>query len=210
MTGEAGSGKTVFGLQFAANCCDQGLRTVYLTGEERVADLRTQGRVLGLDLEKHEEKGLLTFVELLGKRTEEFGISLRIGSEIKKGNFAHLLHELPEGTQALVVDSLGVYAADVSPYMFKDEVDLLVYNLDEKGITCLIVLDAATSKRFDDMAMYSVYGAIRLLKRDNPFTGRRERAMDIVKMRSTKTPVEFLAFEIKQGGIALTSTVEES
>lgn len=34
--------------------------------------------------------------------------------------------------------------------------------------------------------------------------------MDIVKMRSTKTPVEFLAFEITQGGIALTSTVEES
>jgi len=208
VTGEAGAGKTVFGLQVAKSCCDQGLRTAYLSGEEKAADLRNQAKMLGWDLAELEKKGLLTFVELLGKRTKEFGISMRIGSEIKKGNFVRLIDELPEGTQALVVDSLGVYAADVTPYVFKDEVDLLVYNLDERGISSVIVLDAATSKRYDDMAMYSVFGAIRLLKRDNPFTGARERAMDIVKMRSTATPVELLPYGIGKGGIRLTAPVE--
>ena len=208
VTGGAGCGKTVLGLQFALTCCEHGLRTAYLTGEEKATDLHHQGEVLGWDLKGYEQKGLLTFIELLGKRTEEFGISLRIGSEIKKGNFVRILHEIEKETQAIIIDSLGNYAAEVSPYVFKDEVDLLVYNLDDRGITAMIILDSATSNRFDDMAMYSVYGAIKLLKRDNPFTGQRERAMDIVKMRSTATPVELLSYEIRQGGIVMTTSVE--
>lgn len=43
---------------------------------------------------------------------------------------------------------------------------------------------------------------------DDPFTSARERAMDVVKMRSTKTPVELLSYEIGKGGIRLTSQVE--
>ena len=34
ITGDAGSGKTIFGLQFAYNCCLQNLKTVYITTEE--------------------------------------------------------------------------------------------------------------------------------------------------------------------------------
>ena len=208
LTGEAGCGKTVFGLQFARSCCEQGLRTVYLTSEETAADMRTQGRTLGWDLEALEKNGGLRFVELLGKRTQEIEISVRIGTEVQKGNFAGLIRHLPEDTQVLIIDSLGPYAADVTPYTFKDQFDLLVYNLAERGITTLAILDAATSSHFDDMAMYSVHGAIRLLKRDNPFTGARERAMDIVKMRATRTPVELLPYEIGKGGIGLTAPVE--
>jgi hypothetical protein len=31
--------------------------------------------------------------------------------------------------------------------------------------------------------MYSVYGGIKLMKRDNPYLNKRERVMDIVKTR---------------------------
>ena len=205
VTGEAGCGKTVLGLQFARSGCEQGMKTVYLSSEETAADLRLQCTALGWDLEK---KGLLTFVELLGKRTKQIELSVRIGSDVAKGNFAGLIDHIPEGTQLLVIDSLGPYAADVTAYDFKDQFDLLLYNLSERGITCLVILDAATSKHFDDMAMYSVYGAIRLLRRDNPFTGRRERAMEIVKMRSTATPVDLLSYKIGKGGIKLTTQIE--
>jgi KaiC/GvpD/RAD55 family RecA-like ATPase len=34
------------------------------------------------------------------------------------------------------------------------------------------------------------------MKRENPYTGRRERVMDVVKMRSTKTPTQFMTYEI--------------
>ena len=41
------------------------------------------------------------------------------------------------------------------------------------------------------------------MKRENPYTGRRERVMDLVKMRSTKTPTQFMSYEIDDTGITL-------
>jgi len=52
-----------------------------------------------------------------------------------------------------------------------------------------------------EVALYSVHGAIRLMKRDNPYTDSRERAMEIVKMRSTAAPIEYMVYEIGKSGI---------
>ncbi len=46
------------------------------------------------------------------------------------------------------------------------------------------------------------------MKRENPYTGRRERVMDIVKMRSTKTPTQFMTYEINNNGIEIVSGIE--
>ena len=46
------------------------------------------------------------------------------------------------------------------------------------------------------------------MKRENPYTGRRERVMDIVKMRSTKTPTQFITYEIDSNGIKIVSGVD--
>ena len=51
--------------------------------------------------------------------------------------------------------------------------------------------------------LYSVYGAIRLRKRDNPYTSKRERVTDIIKIRNTKIPLEYLLFDITDKGIEL-------
>lgn len=76
-------------------------------------------------------------------------------------------------------------------------------------ITAMIILDSATSGEFNDIALYSVYGAIRLIKRENPYTGRRERVMDIIKMRSTRTPIEFIPYIISDSGIEVIENPEE-
>ncbi|MDP3622454.1 MAG: ATPase domain-containing protein, partial [Methanobacteriaceae archaeon] len=44
---------------------------------------------------------------------------------------------------------------------------------------------------------------IKLVRRENPYTGRRERVMDIIKMRSTKTPTQFLTYDIGANGIEI-------
>jgi len=46
------------------------------------------------------------------------------------------------------------------------------------------------------------------MKRENPYLGRRERVMDIVKMRSTKTLDEFLTYKINSEGIEIIPGVE--
>lgn len=207
ITGDAGSGKTIFGLQFAYNCCLQNLKTTYITTEEDADDLYIQSSAFDWDIHGCTDQGYLNFIELAKIRAEVTEAEVKIEIESMKGNFAKLLENLPEGTQAVVIDNIGSYTAKLTPYEFRSRLDLLVYELKKRNITALIILDSATSDEFNEIALFSVYGAIKLMKRENPYTGRRERVMDIVKMRSTKTPTQFLTYEINNNGIEINSGI---
>jgi KaiC/GvpD/RAD55 family RecA-like ATPase len=210
ITGDAGSGKTIFGLQFANRSCVDGLKTVYISTEENAIDLRLQGKSFGWDLEDFEKNGYLKFMELVDFRAKEIETALIIDIKAVKGNFSALLDNLPENTQVLIIDSLGSHTANLTASEFRDRFDLLIYNLKSKNITALIIFDSPTSKEYNDIALFSAHGAIRLLKRENPYVGRRERAMDIIKMRNTRTPVQLLTYEINSDGIRISMSSESS
>ena len=203
VTGDAGSGKTIFGLQFAKSSCAQGFKTTYITTEEDANDLYTQAESFNWDIKSQTETGNLSFIELAGVRAKVTEAEMSIDIGAMKGNFTKFVNEIPEDTNTVVIDNIGSYTAKLTPYEFRDRFDLLVYELKKRDITALIILDSATSKEFNEIALFSVYGAMRLMKRENPYTGRRERVMDIVKMRSTKTPTQFMSYEINSDGISM-------
>ncbi len=205
VTGDPGTGKTIFGIEFAKSCCEQGIKTAYLSTEENASDLRLQGESFGWALESFEEKSILKFIDITGNRVAEIESALSISMEARKGNFGELIENLPEGTRVLIIDSLGNHTSNLKSFEFRDRFDLLVHKLAIKGITALIIFDSVTSKEFNDIALFSAYGAIQLMKRENPYTDRRERVMDIVKMRNTKTPIQLLTYEIGPRGIELIS-----
>jgi len=210
ITGDAGSGKTIFGLHFAKNSCDQGLKTVYITTEEDAYDLKVQGDSFNWNLENFQENKLLTFIELAGVRARVTEAEISIDIDTMKGSFARILEYIPEDVDVVVIDNLGSYTAKLTPYEFRDRFDHLVFELKKKNITSLVILDSATSNEFNELALFSVYGAIKLMKRENPYTGRRERVMDIVKMRSTRTPTQFMTYEINSNGLEILSRSEEN
>lgn len=210
VTGEAGSGKTIFALQFARRCAEDGLKTVYMASEEEASDLRLQAAAFGWSLEKLEKAGRLEFVELVGKRATETEAVMGIGIQARKGNFGELVKLVPRDTNAFIMDSLGSQTANLTPDEFRDRFDLMIHTLKKRGITTIVVLDSATSHELNDLAMFSVYGALRLFKRENPFTGRRERVMDVVKMRSTMTPIQLLTYEIAGHGLEIVSGPDRS
>jgi KaiC/GvpD/RAD55 family RecA-like ATPase len=203
VTGDAGSGKTIFGLQFAKSSCKQGYKTVYITTEEDASDLYTQGKTFKWDLKSFTEDGILSFLELAGVRAKVTEAEMSIDIGAMKGNFTKFVNEIPNDTNTVIIDNIGSYTAKLTPYEFRDRFDLLVYELKKRNITALIILDSATSKEFNEIALFSVYGAMKLMKRENPYTGRRERIMDIIKMRSTKTPTQFVSYEINDDGITM-------
>jgi KaiC/GvpD/RAD55 family RecA-like ATPase len=208
ITGDAGSGKTIFGLQFANVCCKAGLKTVHLATEESVEDLMAQATAFGWECDKETKEMHMTFIDLSAGRFKDIQSAMDINIAVNKGNFDSLIESLPKGTQILIIDSLGSHTADLSPRDFKDRLDLLVHQLNERNITTMLMLDSATSHEYNDLALFSVYGAIILLKRENPYTGRRERVMDIVKMRNTSTPIQLLTFDITPHGISITTPDE--
>jgi KaiC/GvpD/RAD55 family RecA-like ATPase len=205
VTGNAGSGKTILGLQFANECCKKGLKTTYLATEENIGDLELQATSFGWDFVGHAKKGLFKFIELTNQRIQEIEAAASIRIEGKKGGFEGFLNDIPKETQVLVIDSLGSHTMSLSAREFKDRLDVLVHTSNGRSITTMFILDSATSKEYNDLALFSVYGAIVLMKRENPYTGRRERVMDIVKMRNTSTPIQLLTFDIGADGIVITA-----
>jgi KaiC/GvpD/RAD55 family RecA-like ATPase len=205
--GDTGSGKTVLGLQFARNCCAAGHRTVYLSTEEGADDLRTQADSFGWDMRGLEGNGTMAFLEFGDRRAQETEASVGMGMDERKGRMLELVEHLPRDTKVLVLDSLGTHTSNLSPPEFMDQFDLLVTRLRSRGITALIVIDSATSRRYNEAALYHAYGAISMQRRENPFTGQRERVMDIVKIRNTRTPIQLLPYEITRHGLELTVAV---
>ena len=208
-TGDPGAGKTIMGLQFANSCCAQGLKTVYLSTEEISDDLRAQAKSFNFNFEAYEKEGLLKFIDISVIRARELGTMMNLRFLVSKGNFGKMLDDVPEDTQTLIIDSIGGYVTREGTREFMDELDTLNYNLYSRGITTLMILDNATSADFSGLAMYSCYGAINLMKRDNAYTGKRERVMDIIKMRNSNTPIQLIPYEINVGvGIEIISIVE--
>lgn len=203
ITGDAGCGKTIFGLRFAKSSCEEGYVTAYITAEEDSHDLHVQANSFGWNTQELEEQGLLTFIELTGIRARITEAEISMDMDPMKGNFTKILHDIPPETEVVIIDSLGGYTAKLTPYDFRNQFDLLVYELKQRGITSVLILDSATSNEFNELALFSVYGAIKLVRRENPYTGRRERVMDIIKMRSTKTPTQFLTYDIGENGIEI-------
>src|SRR5688572_21263916 len=63
IAGTAGSGKTVFAMQFLAAGIANGEAGVFVTFEESSADIRTNMQGFGWDLEEWERAGKLAFVD---------------------------------------------------------------------------------------------------------------------------------------------------
>ncbi len=204
VTGDAGAGKTVMALQFARVCAASGLNAVYLSTEEDADDLRGQAASFGWDLGPLENKGTLKFLEYSESRAQETAASVGMGMEERKARMTELVEHLPKGTDVLILDSLSTHTANLDPQEFRDQFDLMLIKLRSRDITVLVIFDSATSRRFNEAALYHAYGAIWLQRRENPFTGRRERVMDIVKIRGTRTPIQLLPYEISRSGLELT------
>ncbi|MEE9116257.1 MAG: ATPase domain-containing protein [Thermoplasmata archaeon] len=209
VTGDAGVGKTVLGLHFIVEQCEQGKKCAFLATEESPEDLRAQALGFGWDLSKYEDGGLLKIYEVLERRM----IEARFSDPTEKGvetHFKDIANYVHENVSSVVVDNIGVYALGMPVEKFREQLDLLVYMLSKKGCTSLIICDDAVGTQYNNIAMYSTYGAIWMFRRENAYTNRRERLIEIRKMRSTQVPLDYLPFEISGGGInMLKSNLDE-
>ena len=183
----------------------------------------------GWDLAEYEEKGLLQIIGVLEQRAEKaeaaatIPVAMRIEksyqnlmdilSDIRaKGGLPFLstggvgigIHEEENDVADVVImDNIGAFVIGIPTPKLREQLDTLVFKLNELECTALVICDETVAKMTDNVMMYSVYGAIKLMKRDNPYIDTRERVMDIVKIRNTKIPLDYMLFDITDKGIAL-------
>ena len=121
--------------------------------------------------------------------------------------FQHLIERVrpPKGVN-IILDNLSVFGPQNEPRRFRDQMDALVYKLKQHGSTTLLVYDEDVTEDLKNSVTHSAFGVVRLFRRNNPFTDSRERAIEIVKMRSTRVPSSYIFYELTDSGMKISDS----
>jgi len=204
--GTTGSGKTILGISFIQQACLEGKKSMIIATEELPEDIIMQSESVGKPLEKFYKNGTLLIDKVYEERTiytkelKDLGME---GIDKLQTNILGLLERIPVEIECIVIDNLGVFTLNMSPNEFRGQFDSLMVGLTKRNITAIIIMDLSADSRTENIASYSVYGVLRALIKDNPFTGARERLLEILKIRNTKISLDPIRFDITSKGIEL-------
>jgi circadian clock protein KaiC len=186
VTGTAGSGKTVFAMQFlAAGIRDAGENGVFVTFEESPSDIRQNMRSFGWDLATWEEEGRLAMVDASPEPGEEV---------IETGDFdlGALLARVEGairrvGAKRVSVDSLGAIFSQFSDQsIVRRELFRIASALKNMGVTA--VLTAERTEDYGGIARFGVEEFIAdnvMVLRNVLDDEKRRRTVEILKFRGT-------------------------
>lgn len=204
--GTTGSGKTILGISFIQQACSEGKKSMIIATEELPDDIIMQSESVGKPLEKFYKNGTLLIDKVYEERTmyakELHDLGIEDIDKLQTNIFG-LLERIPVEIECVVIDNLGVFTLNMSPNEFRGQFDSLMVGLTKRNITAIIIMDLSADSRTENIASYSVYGVLRALIKDNPFTGARERLLEILKIRNTKISLDPIRFDITSKGIEL-------
>jgi KaiC/GvpD/RAD55 family RecA-like ATPase len=171
ITGEPGTGKTIFGIQLLNSACLSGRKCVMIATEETPEKIMIHAKLLGFDLEPHIASKHLSMIA--------------------------------DDIEVVVIDNMGTCSVGMDLRTFRDKLETLLYLLSKQRRTSIIIMDETAHEYTHRIAEYSTYGTIRLLVKENPYTGKMERFMYIPKMRGTKLLLDPINYDITEEGITL-------
>lgn len=195
VAGCAGSGKTIFAMQFIIEGIKKGEPGVYITFEEKKRKFYEDMLGFGWDLEKYEKQGKFAFLEYTPEQvknilTEGGGIVESIIEKIE--------------AKRIVIDSITSFSLLYEDELTKKEASLALFELIDKWNCTGILTSEDESKKDHTISaalQFEVDGIIILYHVKKK--GIRRRAMEILKMRGTKIPEKTIALSITDKGIRI-------
>lgn len=185
LSGTAGSGKTVFAIQFLAAGIRAGEHGVFVTFEESPRDIRQNMRSFGWNLGQWEQDGVLAMVdaspdpdtEIIESGSFDLGALLvRVENAVRK-----------VGAKRVSIDSLGaMFSQFQDQAMVRRELFRIASALKRMGVTAIM-----TAERTDDYGPIARFGVEEFIA-DNVMVLRnvldeekRRRTIEILKFRGT-------------------------
>jgi len=198
ISGEAGTGKTIFGLQYLFSGLIQGERGIFVSGDEKPSHLIVDAESLGWDLGKYvnEQKlGLLDvtpyFADMRVGKTKDVDVRTVVADLTK--------HVRRIGAKRIVLDP-------IAPLIFGEEgsarVQEYVRNLVfaiEDNLQCTTVITSGILSGTSTLSRYGVEEFVTegvIVLGTDKRNGQRVRTLFIRKMRSTATDLNDHTFEI--------------
>lgn len=196
LVGSAGVGKSIFATQFLVNGMKTGEKALYVTFEEKKDQFYHNMEEFGWDLREYEKKGLFTFLEYSPSKVktmlEEGGGEIE--SVIVKNK-----------VDRIVIDSITSFALLFDSELDKREASLALFNMIKKwNCTSLLTYEEGTYKEgaahskaieFESDSIIMLYLAMN--------KNKRERFVEIVKMRGTNHSHGVYKFEICETGVKI-------
>jgi circadian clock protein KaiC len=183
ISGTAGSGKTIFAMQFLAAGIEAGERGVFVTFEESADDIRMNMRSFGWELEKWEHEGRLAFVDASPDPEVD---SIESGGFDLGALLARVRHAVEKvGATRVSLDSLGaVFSQFDDQTIVRRELFRIASAIKRMGVTAVL-----TAERVDDHGPVARFGVEEFIA-DNVMILRnaledesRRRTIEILKFR---------------------------
>lgn len=183
ISGTAGSGKTIFAVQFLAAGIAVGSPGVFVTFEESANDIRKNMLSFGWDLAQWEAEGKLAFVDASPDPAVE---SIEAGSFDLGALMARVHHAVRKvKADRVAVDSLGAVFSQFSDQsIVRSELFRIASALKAEGVTAVL-----TAERTDDYGPIARFGVEEFIA-DNVMILRnvledesRRRTIEILKFR---------------------------
>jgi circadian clock protein KaiC len=200
LSGTAGSGKTVFAIQFLAAGIQAGEPGVFVTFEESPRDIRQNMRSFGWELQAWEEAGVLAVVdaspdpevEVIESGAFDLGALLaRVESAVRRVKATRVS-----------IDSLGAMFSQFSDQsLVRRELFRIASALKRMGVTA--VMTAERTEDFGPIARFGVEEFIAdnvMVLRNVLEEEKRRRTIEILKFRGTNHQKGQFPFTIVPGG----------
>ena len=186
ISGTAGSGKTVFAVQFlVAGIETNGDPGVFVTFEESAADIRSNMQSFGWDLERLEREGKLAFVDASPDPTVETVESGQFDLGALLARVENAMKRV--GAKRVAVDSLGaVFTQFADQSVVRRELFRIAWALKAAGVTA--ILTAERTEEYGPVARFGVEEFIAdnvMVLRNGLEDENRRRTIEIIKFRGT-------------------------
>jgi len=193
ISGTAGAGKSSISAHFANSVCQRGERCLYFAFEESPAQIKRNMRAIGLDLEKHENAGLLQFK---ASRPTSHGLETHLA----------IMHKLIRDfcPAAVVVDPVSNLISGSNSYDAQQMVVRLIDFLKCGGITALMtsLTFGGAAEQSTEIAVSSIVDTWLLVKSIEA-SGERNRGLYVLKSRGMAHSHQVREFIINSKGIDL-------
>jgi circadian clock protein KaiC len=195
ITGGTGTGKSIFAIQFLIEGLRKGEACLYISFEEKKEEVYTNMSRLGWDLEKYENQEKFFFLEYTPEKVKTM---------LEEGGGEIETIVLTKNINRIGIDSITAFISLFTKEAEKRDSTLSLLDLLRKWTSTVLLTyekDPSIEKKTSSMLEFEVDSIITLysLRLKN----KREKFLEVFKMRGTKHSTEIYPFSIEKGGIDL-------
>lgn len=216
VTGSAGCGKTIFGLQFICEGAKKGERGLYISFEEHKKDLILQASQFGWDLKEMEGNGTVHIMNFNMANVPVLKVISEIDKELKLNAYDRLVFDsltilnvfagVVAGVELL--KSVGI-SPERAPLPSGETVTRgtvmgLIRRIKENKVTSLLTSELPEASPYlsrDTISEFVCDGVIKITYK--LAGGKRRRFLEIVKMRQTNHDMNTHRLMIGKKGITV-------